>query len=75
MSRMHGSLHDAWRAFVQDHACVASPPTRASRADHDDLHHEVGAALGWLSSQTEHPSRGDVTARPSDSFHRVGSDA
>ncbi|MCU0676453.1 MAG: hypothetical protein MUE69_27130 [Myxococcota bacterium] len=45
MNRMHEALHDAWRAFVQEH-CL---PARARRSS-ADLHHGADAALAWLTS-------------------------
>lgn len=44
MNRMHEALHDAWRAFVQEH-CL---PPRARRSP-ADLHHGPDAALAWLT--------------------------
>jgi hypothetical protein len=45
MNRMHEALHDAWRAFVQEH-CLP-PRARPPRAD---LHHDADSALAWLTA-------------------------
>jgi hypothetical protein len=55
MSRMHEALHDAWRAFVQQH-CLPSLRTPL------DVHHDVDAALAWLARESPPSERRDPRA-------------